>query len=68
MRWIIFVVVAVGIMAIFGAVYGISHLVNRSKRPKYKSTAPDDDPKFLRDLAERLKQEDKNQDGENKGE
>jgi len=58
MRWIIFVAVAAGILAIFGAVYGISYLVNRKSRPTYKSTAPDDDPKFLRDLAERLKQQD----------
>lgn len=65
MRWIIFAVVVLGIAAIFGAVYGISHLRNRSRRPKYKSTAPDDDPKFLRDLAERLKNENKNDPNQN---
>lgn len=58
MRWIIFVAIAAGILVIFGAVYGVSYLVNRGKRPKYRTTAPDDDPKFLRDLAERLKQQD----------
>lgn len=55
MKWFIFAIVAAAILVIFGAVYGISHLVNKRKQPKYKTTAPDDDPKFLRDLAEKLK-------------
>ena len=61
MKWIVFVAIVAGILAIFGLVYGISFLVERSRRPKTKSksTAPDDDPKFLRDLAERLKEQDK---------
>ncbi|MFM1993160.1 MAG: hypothetical protein RL600_988, partial [Actinomycetota bacterium] len=33
--------------------------------PKYKTTAPDDDPKFLRDLAEKLKAEDEKPDAGN---
>lgn len=55
MKWFIFVIIAVSILAVFAAVYGITYLVNQKKRPKYKTTAPDDDPKFLRDLATRLK-------------
>jgi hypothetical protein len=57
MKWFIFAIVAAAILVIFGAVYGISHLVNKRKQPKYKTTAPDDDPKFLRDLAEKLKEQ-----------
>lgn len=57
MRWIIFVMVAGGILAIFGATYGISAYLNKRKKPKFRTSAPDDDPKFLRDLAERLAKE-----------
>ena len=57
MRWIIFVLIAAGILVIFGATYGISALINKRKNPKIKTSAPDDDPKFLRDLAERLAKE-----------
>jgi hypothetical protein len=57
MKWFIFVIIAASILAVFAAVYGITYLVNQKKRPKYKTTAPDDDPKFLRDLATRLKSE-----------
>ncbi|WP_296632452.1 hypothetical protein [Rhodoluna sp.] len=70
MKWIVFVAIAAGILAIFGLVYGISFLVERSRRSKAKSksTAPDDDPKFLRDLAERLKQqEEKDKDKDDEG-
>ena len=55
MKWFIFAIIAVAILVVFGAVYGISHLMNKRKQPKYKTTAPDDDPKFLRDLAQKLK-------------
>ena len=55
MKWFIFAIIAVAILVVFGAVYGVSHLMNKRKQPKYKTTAPDDDPKFLRDLAEKLK-------------
>lgn len=64
MRWFIFVIVAVGILLVFAAVYGITYLINQRKRPKYKTTAPDDDPKFLRDLAQKLKDQ-PNQDQQN---
>lgn len=57
MRWIIFVIVAAAILAIFGGTYAVSALLNNRKKPKMKSSAPDDDPKFLRDLAERLAKE-----------
>lgn len=57
MKWFIFAIIAAAILLVFGAVYGISHLMNKRKLTKYKTTAPDDDPKFLRDLAEKLKQE-----------
>jgi hypothetical protein len=57
MKWFIFAIIAVAILVIFGAVHGISYLVNKRKQPKYKTTAPDDDPKFLRDLAEKLKEQ-----------
>jgi ABC-type Na+ efflux pump permease subunit len=62
MKWFIFAIIAAAILVIFGAVYGISYLVNKRKQPKYKTTAPDDDPQFLRDLAKRLKEEDKKDD------
>ena len=58
MKWFIFVVVLAAILLIFGLVYAITGAVNKRKRPKYKTTAPDDDPKFLRDLADKLKTED----------
>lgn len=58
MKWFIFVVVLAAILLIFGLVYAITGAVNKRKRPKYKTTAPDDDPKFLRDLADKLKSED----------
>ena len=58
MKWFIFIVVAAVILLVFGLVYAITGAVNKRKRPKYKTTAPDDDPKFLRDLAEKLKAED----------
>lgn len=57
MKWFIFAIIAAAILVIFGAVYGISYLMNKRKQPKYKTTAPDDDPKFLRDLAEKLKEQ-----------
>lgn len=58
MKWFIFVVVLAAILVIFGLVYALTGAFNKRKRPKYKTTAPDDDPKFLRDLAEKLKTED----------
>jgi hypothetical protein len=58
MKWFIFVVVLAAILVIFGLVYAITGAVNKRKRPKYKTTAPDDDPKFLRDLADKLKDTD----------
>ena len=60
MKWFIFIVVAAAILLIFAVVYGISGLLNKRKQPKYKTSAPDDDPKFLRDLAEKLKAQDQN--------
>ncbi len=57
MRLLIFVWVVIGIAVIFGLVYGISALIERGKRAKTKTTAPDDDPQFLRDLAKRLAEE-----------
>jgi hypothetical protein len=62
MKWFIFAIIAAAILVVFGAVYGISHLMNKRKLTKYKTTAPDDDPKFLRDLAEKLKEQDKKDD------
>jgi hypothetical protein len=62
MKWFIFVIIAASILAVFALVYGITYLVNQKKRPKYKTTAPDDDPKFLRDLATRLNSEPKPED------
>ena len=61
MRWFILIAVVAAILVIFGLVYAITGAVNKRKRPKYKTTAPDDDPKFLRDLAEKLKAEDPEQ-------
>ena len=58
MKWFIFVVVLAAILVVFGLVYAITGAVGKRKRPKYKTTAPDDDPKFLRDLADKLKSED----------
>jgi hypothetical protein len=64
MRLLIFIAVIIGIAVIFGAVYGISALLERKKRsgsmarPTTKTSAPDDDPEFLRNLARRLAEED----------
>jgi len=58
MKWFIFVVIIVAILVIFGLVYALTGAFSKRKRPKYKTTAPDDDPKFLRDLAEKLKDSD----------
>lgn len=55
MKWIVFVAVAVGIFLVFFAVYAITNLLEKKRRPKTKTLAPDDDAKFLRDLAKRLK-------------
>jgi hypothetical protein len=63
MRLLIFIAVIIGIAVIFGAVYGISALLERKKRsgsiarPSTKTSAPDDDPEFLRNLARRLAEE-----------
>jgi hypothetical protein len=60
MRLLIFVAVVVGIALIFGAVYGISALLERKRgtsRTTTKTNAPDDDPEFLRNLARRLAEE-----------
>lgn len=65
MKWFIFIVVVAVILLVFGLVYAITGAVNKRKRPKYKTTAPDDDPKFLRDLAEKLKAEDEKPDAGN---
>jgi hypothetical protein len=55
MRLLIFIAVIVGIALIFGAVYGISAVLEKKKRgPRMKTTAPDDDPEFLRNLARKL--------------
>lgn len=58
MKWIVFVAVAVGIFLVFFTVYAITNLLEKRRRPKTKTLAPDDDPKFLRDLAKKLKDED----------
>ena len=63
MRLLIFVAVVVGIAVIFGAVYGISALLERKRSGATRTTttktnAPDDDPEFLRNLARRLAEED----------
>ena len=65
MRLLIFIAVIVGIAVIFGAVYGISALLERKRgggsgrggRVVTKTSAPDDDPEFLRNLARRLAEE-----------
>jgi hypothetical protein len=63
MRLLIFIAVVIGIAVIFGAVYGVSALLERKKRsgsiarPTTKISAPDDDPEFLRNLARRLAEE-----------
>ena len=69
MRLLIFIAVIVGIALIFGAVYGISALVERKRSGRggsgkgratvTKTTAPDDDPEFLRNLARRLAEEER---------
>jgi hypothetical protein len=57
MRLLIFIAVIVGIAVIFGAVYGISAMLEKKKRgPVMKTTAPDDDPEFLRNLARKLEE------------
>jgi hypothetical protein len=65
MRLLIFIAVIVGIAVIFGAVYGISAMLEKKKRgPVMKTTAPDDDPEFLRNLARKLEEQDEEQDEE----
>jgi hypothetical protein len=60
MRLLIFIAVIVGIAVIFGAVYGISAILEKKKRgPVMKTMAPDDDPEFLRNLARKLDEQDK---------
>lgn len=66
MRLLIFVWVVIGIAVIFGLVYGISALIERNRRAKIKTTAPDDDPQFLRDLAKRLAEEEEKKKREQK--
>lgn len=68
MRLLIFVWVVIGIAVIFGLVYGISALIERNRRAKIKTTAPDDDPQFLRDLAKRLADEEEKKKREQKPE
>ena len=68
MRLLIFVWVVIGIAVIFGLVYGISALIERNRRAKIKTTAPDDDPQFLRDLAKRLAEEEEEKKREQKPE
>ncbi|MEY4992967.1 MAG: hypothetical protein RIS82_89 [Actinomycetota bacterium] len=58
MKWLVFVAIAAGILIIFGATYAISHLLEKRRAPKYKTSAPDDDPQFLRDLAKKLRDQD----------
>jgi hypothetical protein len=56
---LIFIAVIVGIAVVFGAVYGISAMLEKKKRgPVMKTTAPDDDPEFLRNLARKLDEQD----------
>ena len=57
MKWIVFVAVAVGIFLVFFTVYAITNLLEKKRRPKTKTLAPDDDAKFLRDLAKKLKED-----------
>jgi hypothetical protein len=60
MRLLIFIAVVVGIAVIFGVVYGISAVLEKKKRgPVMKTMAPDDDPEFLRNLARKLEEQDK---------
>ncbi|MEY5004479.1 MAG: hypothetical protein RLZZ594_509 [Actinomycetota bacterium] len=68
MRLLIFVWVVIGIAVIFGLVYGISALIERNRRAKIKTAAPDDDPQFLRDLAKRLAEEEEKKKSEQKPE
>lgn len=68
MRLLIFVWVVIGIAVIFGLVYGISALIERNRRAKIKTTAPDDDPQFLRELAKRLAEEEEKKKREQKPE
>ena len=59
MRLLIFGAVVIAIAIVFGAVYGISALNERRKSgPVMKTTAPDDDPEFLRNLARKLDEQD----------
>ncbi len=58
MRLLIFIAVIAGIALIFGAVYGISAILEKKKRgPVMKTIAPDDDPEFLRNLARKLNEQ-----------
>ena len=66
MRLLIFIAVILSVALIFGVVYGISALLERKRSggqgrgyAARKSTAPDDDPEFLRNLARRLAEEEK---------
>lgn len=70
MKWLVFVGIAVGILLIFTATYLISNALDKRRRPKTTTLAPDDDPQFLRDLAEKLKDDatDEKPEGEAKGE
>ena len=68
MRLLIFVWVVIGIAVIFGLVYGISALIERNRRAKIQTTAPDDDPQFLRHLAKRLAEEEEKKKREQKPE
>lgn len=54
MKWLVFVGIAVGILLIFTATYAISNALDKKRRPKTTTLAPDDDPQFLRDLREKL--------------
>jgi hypothetical protein len=65
MRLLIFIAVVVGIAVIFGVVYGISAVLEKKKRgPVMKTMAPDDDPEFLRNLARKLEEQDKDAEDE----
>jgi hypothetical protein len=65
MKWIVFVAVAVGIFLVFFTVYAITNLLEKKRRPKTKTLAPDDDAKFLRDLAKKLKDDETPKPGAN---
>ncbi len=54
MKWLVFVGIAVGILLIFTATYAISNALDKKRRSKTITLAPDDDPQFLRDLREKL--------------